>query len=75
MAKLLDNPMTLLILLLVMLLLFGAPKLPGMARSLGQSLRIFRSEVTELKKDDRTGGGAVVWGGERGGGPGRRAAV
>lgn len=39
-----------LILLLVVLLLFAAPKLPGLARSLGQSITIFRGEVR--KKDD-----------------------
>ena len=45
MARLFDNPMMLLIVLLVIVLLFGAPRLPGMARSLGQSMRIFKSEV------------------------------
>lgn len=34
-----------LVILVVVLLLFGAPKLPGLARSLGQSLRIFKSEI------------------------------
>jgi sec-independent protein translocase protein TatA len=34
-----------LIVLVVILLLFGAPKLPGLAKSLGQSLKIFKSEV------------------------------
>ena len=34
------------------LVLFASPKLPGMARSLGQSMRIFKSEVREMKKDD-----------------------
>ncbi|MFO7690140.1 MAG: twin-arginine translocase TatA/TatE family subunit [Cryobacterium sp.] len=34
-----------LIILVVVLLLFGAPKLPGLARSLGQSLKIFKSEI------------------------------
>lgn len=33
------------ILLLVVLLLFAAPKLPQLARSLGQSITIFRGEV------------------------------
>jgi sec-independent protein translocase protein TatA len=42
----------LLIILAVVLLLFGAPKLPGLARSLGQSMRIFRSEVKQMKEDD-----------------------
>jgi len=41
----------LLILLAVILLLFGAPKLPGLARSLGQSMRIFRSEVRTMKSE------------------------
>jgi sec-independent protein translocase protein TatA len=39
----------LLIILAVVVLLFGAPKLPAMARSLGQSMRIFKSEVKTLK--------------------------
>lgn len=51
--RIFDNPMVLVLLLLVILLLFGAPKLPGMARSLGQSLRIFKSEVKEMKEDDK----------------------
>jgi sec-independent protein translocase protein TatA len=33
------------LLLAVVLLLFGAPKIPALARSLGQSMRIFRTEV------------------------------
>ena len=52
MARLFDSPMMLLAILLVIVLLFGAPKLPGMARSLGQSLRIFKSEIGQLKADD-----------------------
>lgn len=35
----------LLIILAVVLLLFGAPRLPALSRSIGQSLRIFRSET------------------------------
>ena len=56
MARLFDSPATLLVVLLVVLLLFGAPKLPGMARSLGQSMRILKSEVKEMKKDDEPSG-------------------
>lgn len=41
----------LIIIIALAILLFGAPKLPGLARSVGQSLRIFKSEVRELKKD------------------------
>ncbi|MFI7581787.1 Sec-independent protein translocase subunit TatA [Kocuria sp. M1N1S27] len=60
MGRLFDSPFMILIILLVILLLFGAPKLPGMARSLGQSLRIFKSEVKEMKKDDQPDGSGVV---------------
>ena len=42
----------LVIILVVILLLFGAPKLPGLARSLGQSMRIFRSEVKTMKDEN-----------------------
>jgi sec-independent protein translocase protein TatA len=42
------------VIVLVVLLLFGAPKLPGLARSIGQSMRIFRSEVKTMKNDDTT---------------------
>ena len=34
-----------LVILAVILLLFGAPKLPGLARSLGQSMKILKSEI------------------------------
>jgi len=34
-----------LIILVIVLLLFGAPKLPALARSLGQSMKIFKSEL------------------------------
>jgi sec-independent protein translocase protein TatA len=33
-------------------LLFGAKKLPDMARGLGQSMRIFKAETRGLKEDD-----------------------
>lgn len=52
-GRLFDNPMVVIMILLVIVLLFGAPKLPGMARSLGQSMRIFKSEVKEMKDDDK----------------------
>ena len=44
----------LIIILAIVLLLFGAPKLPALARSVGQSMRIFKGEVKELQKDDKT---------------------
>ncbi|MDP3209270.1 MAG: Sec-independent protein translocase subunit TatA [Rhodoglobus sp.] len=48
----------LVVILAVVLLLFGAPKLPGLARSIGQSMRIFRSEVKTMK--DENGNVVVV---------------
>jgi sec-independent protein translocase protein TatA len=36
------------VIVLVVVLLWGAPKLPGMAKSLGESLRIFRKEMKTL---------------------------
>lgn len=46
------QPSHLIIIAIIALLLFGAPKLPGLARSVGQSLRIFKSEVRQMKDDD-----------------------
>lgn len=42
------------ILLVIILLLFGAPRLPALARSLGQSFRILKGEVKQAKHDDET---------------------
>ena len=39
------------IVIAVFVLLFGAKKLPDAARSLGKSMRIFKSEVKEMKTD------------------------
>ncbi len=41
------------ILLLVIVLLFGSKRLPDAARSLGKSMRIFKSEVKELQADPK----------------------
>lgn len=40
------------IILLVIILLFGAAKLPALAKSLGQSARVFKGEIKGLKEDD-----------------------
>lgn len=40
---------TLIVLLFIVLLLFGAPKLPGLAKSVAESMKIFRKEI---KGDD-----------------------
>ncbi|MCH6196110.1 Sec-independent protein translocase subunit TatA [Corynebacterium mastitidis] len=42
----------LLIIAVLLVLLFGARRLPDAARSLGRSMRIFKSEVKEMHKDD-----------------------
>ncbi|MBZ8177771.1 twin-arginine translocase TatA/TatE family subunit [Corynebacterium poyangense] len=42
----------LLVIFLLIILLFGAKRLPDAARSMGRSLRIFKSEVKEMSKDD-----------------------
>lgn len=42
----------LIIILFVVLLLFGANKLPDLARSMGRSARIFKSEVKEMRNED-----------------------
>ena len=46
---------TLLVILFIVLLLFGAPKLPALARSLGQSMRILKKEV---RTDETTDAGS-----------------
>lgn len=40
-----------LIVLAVIVLIFGAAKLPALARSLGQSVRILETEVSESRAD------------------------
>ena len=37
------------------MLLFGANKLPELARSVGKSARVLRSEVRELSSDEEKG--------------------
>ncbi|MUM18772.1 MULTISPECIES: Sec-independent protein translocase subunit TatA [unclassified Mycobacteroides] len=52
------QPMHWVIVIVVFALLFGAKKLPDLARSLGKSLRIFKSEVKELQNDGKGTEGA-----------------
>ena len=47
----------LLVILAVVLLLFGATRLPALSKGLGQSIRIFRKEVHDLS-DGEAGGTA-----------------
>ena len=41
------------LILVVIVLLFGARKLPDLARSVGRSMRIFKSEVTEMTNESK----------------------
>lgn len=45
------GPAQLLIVALVVIVLFGSNKLPDVARSVGRSMRIFKSEIKEMNKD------------------------
>jgi TatA/E family protein of Tat protein translocase len=49
----LREPSHILLLLIVVVILFGAKKLPDSARSLGKSMRIFKSEMREMKEDGK----------------------
>ncbi len=42
------------LLIVVILLVFGSKKLPDIARSVGQSMKIFKKEIKELTDDDAT---------------------
>ena len=46
------SPWPILILFVLVVLLFGANKLPGLARNMGESMRIFKNEVSEMRKED-----------------------
>jgi sec-independent protein translocase protein TatA len=45
------KPFEIVLILLVIILVFGAKKLPDMARSLGKSARILKSEAKAMKND------------------------
>jgi sec-independent protein translocase protein TatA len=47
------TPGHLAIISVLVIVLFGAKRLPDAARSLGKSLRIFKSEVRELQSDNK----------------------
>ncbi|MDO5063616.1 MAG: Sec-independent protein translocase subunit TatA [Actinomyces bowdenii] len=40
------------VLVVVVLLVFGAGRLPDIAKSLGQSMKVFKKEIKELREDD-----------------------
>ncbi|MEN9687796.1 MAG: hypothetical protein RL381_808 [Actinomycetota bacterium] len=49
----LREPSHILLLLIVIVVLFGAKRLPDSARSLGKSMRIFKSEMREMKDETK----------------------
>jgi len=49
----LKEPSHILLVVLVVVILFGSRRLPDVARGLGQSMRIFKSEVKEMKTDPK----------------------
>ena len=48
------QPAHVVILLVIVVLLFGAKRLPDVAKSVGQSLKIFKSEIKDLRDDTPT---------------------
>jgi sec-independent protein translocase protein TatA len=48
------QPWHLIVLVVVLIVVFGSKKLPDAARSLGKSMRIFKSEMRELQHDNKT---------------------
>ena len=49
--NLVDQPFALVIIVLAIVLLFGYKRLPDAARSIGRSMRIFKSEVKTMKDE------------------------
>jgi sec-independent protein translocase protein TatA len=47
-----DKPWLILVIVILFVLMFGSRKLPGAARSLGQSMRILKKEVSGLHDDE-----------------------
>ncbi|GAB3574421.1 Sec-independent protein translocase subunit TatA [Amycolatopsis endophytica] len=47
------QPWHLIILVLVVVLLFGAKRLPDAARSIGKSMKIFKAETNDLRDGDK----------------------
>jgi len=47
------GPQELIIIAIVLVLLFGAKKLPELARGTGQALRIFKAETKALQDDEK----------------------
>lgn len=50
-TRLFEHPLSLAIVILLLVVLLGWKKLPDMARSLGRSSRILKSEIDEMKTE------------------------
>ena len=48
--------MQILLILVVILLIFGASRLPALAKGIGQSARVFKDEMKSMKGDEKTEG-------------------
>ena len=46
------EPWHLIVLVVLIALLFGSKRLPDAARGLGRSMRIFKTEIKEMREDD-----------------------
>lgn len=51
MRAIFENPFVIIAIVVLLVLIFAGPKLPGLAKSLGQSMRIFRKEVKTMKDE------------------------
>jgi sec-independent protein translocase protein TatA len=65
-GDLFDSPWKVLILAALILVLFGAKKMPDAARSLGRSMRILKAEVSGLHDDERDSDGSAQGSGVQG---------
>jgi len=54
------GPMEMIIIVLVLLLLFGAKRLPGLAKGLGQGIREFKGAVDGAKKEIEDVGDSIT---------------
>lgn len=63
-ARIGEHPASLLIVLLIIVILFGWKRLPDAARSVGRSMRIFKSEMGEMKNDGTTDASSATVQGE-----------
>lgn len=54
------TPWAYIVIIVVVLIMFGGKKLPDAARGLGRSMRIFKSEMDEMKTEGATKSGTVT---------------